>query len=107
MVLLPDDRLVHGTVQDVKSGAVQVNIGELISVFLSVYATRGQGDAPVHNTINVSGIERLCHARCEVIIVNASMATNPEAKSELVNGFTAGMVARKLASCSTSHTNPL
>jgi hypothetical protein len=38
VVLLPDDRLVHGTVQDVKSGQIQVNIGELMPVFLSVEA---------------------------------------------------------------------
>ena len=42
-VLLPDDRLVHGTVQDVKSGQIQVNIGELMPVFLSVDAASEQG----------------------------------------------------------------
>ncbi len=42
-VLLPDDRLVHGTVQDVKSGQIQVNIGELMPVFLSVAAAREKG----------------------------------------------------------------
>jgi hypothetical protein len=38
VVLLPDDRLVPGTVQDVKSEQIQVNIGELMPVFLSVDA---------------------------------------------------------------------
>ena len=42
-VLLPDDRLVHGTVQDVKSGQIQVNIGELMPVFLSVEAASERG----------------------------------------------------------------
>ena len=42
-VLLPDDRLVRGTVQDVKSGQIQVNIGELMPVFLSVDAVREKG----------------------------------------------------------------
>jgi hypothetical protein len=42
-VLLPDDRLVRGTVQDVKSGQIQVNIGELMPVFLSVDAAREKG----------------------------------------------------------------
>jgi hypothetical protein len=42
-VLLPDDRLVHGTVQDVKSGQIQVNIGELMPVFLSVDAASEKG----------------------------------------------------------------
>jgi len=43
MVLLPDDRLVSGTVQDVKSGQIQVNIGELMPVFLSVGAASEKG----------------------------------------------------------------
>lgn len=43
VVLLPDDRLVHGTVQDVKSGQIQVNIGELMPVFLSVEAASEKG----------------------------------------------------------------
>lgn len=43
MVLLPDDRLVHGTVHDVKSGQIQVNIGELQPVFLSVQAASEKG----------------------------------------------------------------
>ncbi len=43
MVLLPDDRLVPGTVQDVKSGQIQVNIGELMPVFLSVNAASEKG----------------------------------------------------------------
>lgn len=42
-VLLPDDRLVRGTVQDVKAGQIQVNIGELMPVFLSVDAAREKG----------------------------------------------------------------
>lgn len=37
-LLLPDDRLVHGTVQTVKSGQIQVNIGELMPIVLSVNA---------------------------------------------------------------------
>ncbi|MEO5955590.1 MAG: hypothetical protein ABIR36_07870 [Nitrospiraceae bacterium] len=44
-VLLPDDRPVRGTVQDVKSGQIQVNIGELMPVFLSVDTAREKGDA--------------------------------------------------------------
>lgn len=43
VVMLPDDRLVHGTVQDVKSGQIQVNIGELMPVFLSVEAASEKG----------------------------------------------------------------
>ena len=42
-VLLSDDRLVRGTVQDVKSGQIQINIGELMPVFLSVEAAREKG----------------------------------------------------------------
>lgn len=47
VVLLPDDRLVPGTVQDVKSGQIQVNIGELMPVFLSVDAAREKGLPPL------------------------------------------------------------
>ena len=58
-VLLPDDRLVHGTVQDVKSGQIQVNIGELMPVFLSVDAASEQGMPSLQRgdklTIIVSG----------------------------------------------------
>jgi hypothetical protein len=43
VVVLPDDRLVSGTVQDVKSGQIQVNIGELMPVFLSVEAASEKG----------------------------------------------------------------
>lgn len=43
VVLLPDDRMVHGTVQDVKSGQIQVNVGELMPVFLSVQAASEKG----------------------------------------------------------------
>jgi hypothetical protein len=43
VVVLPDDRLVSGTVQDVKSGQIQVNIGELMPVFLSVGAASEKG----------------------------------------------------------------
>jgi hypothetical protein len=43
VVLLPDDRLVQGTVQEVKSGQIQVNIGELQPVFLSVDAASEKG----------------------------------------------------------------
>ncbi|MEP6960063.1 MAG: hypothetical protein ABI980_15155 [Nitrospirota bacterium] len=46
-VLLPDDRLVRGTVQDVKSGQIQVNIGELMPVFLSVEAASEKGMRPL------------------------------------------------------------
>ncbi|MEO8340091.1 MAG: hypothetical protein ABI604_10295 [Nitrospirota bacterium] len=42
-VLLPDDRLVHGTVQAVRSGQIQVDIGELMPVYLSVEAAREKG----------------------------------------------------------------
>ena len=43
LILLPDDRLVHGTVQDVKSGQIQVNIGELMPVILSAEAAMEKG----------------------------------------------------------------
>lgn len=43
MVLLPDDRLVSGTVQAVRSGQIQVNIGEVMPVFLSVEAATKKG----------------------------------------------------------------
>ncbi len=43
MVLLPDDRIVPGTVQTVKSGQIQVNIGELMPVVLSVEAATRKG----------------------------------------------------------------
>lgn len=43
LMLLPDDRLVHGTVQDVRSGQIQVNIGELMPVVLSVEAASEKG----------------------------------------------------------------
>jgi|CXWL01.1.fsa_nt_gi hypothetical protein len=43
LVLLPDDRLVSGTVQDVRSGFIQVNIGQLQPVVLSVGATSEKG----------------------------------------------------------------
>ncbi len=43
LVRLPDDRLIHGTVQDVKPGKIQVNIGELPPVFLSVDAASEKG----------------------------------------------------------------
>ncbi|MEP7153574.1 MAG: hypothetical protein ABI856_17880 [Nitrospira sp.] len=42
-MLLPDDRIVPGTVQTVKSGQIQVNIGELMPVVLSVEAAREKG----------------------------------------------------------------
>lgn len=42
-ILLPDDRLVQGTVQDVRAGQIQVNIGELMPVFLSVEAAAEKG----------------------------------------------------------------
>lgn len=47
LVLLPDDRLVTGTVQDVKSGQIQVNIGELMPIYLSVEAASEKGMAPL------------------------------------------------------------
>lgn len=43
VVLLPDDRLVSGTVQDVKSWQIQVSIGELMPVFLSLDAASDKG----------------------------------------------------------------
>jgi hypothetical protein len=59
VVLLPYHRLVHGTVQDVKSGQIQVNIGELMPVFLSVDAASEQGMSSLQRgdklTIVVSG----------------------------------------------------
>ena len=42
-MLLPGDRLVRGTVQDVKSWQIQVNIGELMPVFLSVDVAAEKG----------------------------------------------------------------
>ena len=42
-VLLPDDRLVRGTVQEVRSGQIQVNIGELMPMVLSVNAASEKG----------------------------------------------------------------
>ncbi len=47
LVLLPNDRLVPGTVQDVKSGQIQVNIGELMPVYLSAQAAAEKGMAPL------------------------------------------------------------
>ena len=46
-VLLPDDRLVRGTVQEVRSGQIQVNIGELMPIYLSVEAASEKGMAPL------------------------------------------------------------
>ena len=43
LILLPDDRLVQGTVQDVRAGEIQVNIGELMPVYLSVEAAAEKG----------------------------------------------------------------
>jgi hypothetical protein len=42
-MVLPDDRLVRGTVQEVGSGQIQVNIGELMPVVLSVKAASEKG----------------------------------------------------------------
>ncbi len=42
-MVLPDDRIVPGTVQAVKSGQIQVNIGGLMPIFLSVKAASEQG----------------------------------------------------------------
>ncbi len=47
LVLLPNERLVPGTVQDVKSGQIQVNIGELMPIYLSVEAASEKGMAPL------------------------------------------------------------
>ena len=58
-VLLPDDRLVPGTVQHVKSWQIQVNIGELMPRFLSVEAAAHKGMPSLQSgdtlTIIVSG----------------------------------------------------
>jgi hypothetical protein len=43
LFLLPEERIVTGTVQHVKSGVIQVNIGELEPLFLSVQAARERG----------------------------------------------------------------
>lgn len=43
LFLLPENRLVTGTVQHVKSGVIQVNIGELEPLFLSSKAMSGEG----------------------------------------------------------------
>jgi hypothetical protein len=42
-MLLPDDRIVRGTVQDVRSGFIQVNIGEVEPLFLSVQDASERG----------------------------------------------------------------
>ncbi|WP_447987142.1 hypothetical protein [Nitrospira sp. Nam74] len=42
-VLLPEDRIVRGTVQDVRSGFMQVNIGEVEPLFLSVQDASERG----------------------------------------------------------------
>jgi len=42
-LLLPDDRIVIGTVQHVRSGVVQVNIAELEPLFLSLEAAAEKG----------------------------------------------------------------
>lgn len=42
-VLLPDERIVPATVQDVRSGFIQVNIGEVEPLFLSVQAASEKG----------------------------------------------------------------
>ncbi|MEO7862898.1 MAG: hypothetical protein ABIU05_21160, partial [Nitrospirales bacterium] len=42
-MVLPGDRLVPGTVHAVKSGQIQVNIGELMPVVLSVEAAAHKG----------------------------------------------------------------
>ena len=59
MVLLPGDRIVLGTVHAVKSGQIQVNIGELMPIFLSVNAASEQGTPSLQPgdtlTIIVSG----------------------------------------------------
>ena len=47
LFLLPENRLVIGTVQHVKSGVIQVNIGELEPLFLSSKAMSGKGIRPV------------------------------------------------------------
>lgn len=47
LFLLPENRLVTGTVQHVKSGVIQVNIGELEPLFLSSKAMSGKGIKPV------------------------------------------------------------
>jgi hypothetical protein len=43
LFLLPEERIVTGTVQHVKSGVIQVNIGELEPLFLSVQAASERG----------------------------------------------------------------
>ena len=43
LFLLPDDRIVMGTVQHVISGVIQVNIGELMPLYLSVEAASEKG----------------------------------------------------------------
>ena len=58
-MLLPDDRIVLGTVHTVKAGQIQVNIGELMPIFLSVKAASEQGTPSLQPgdtlTIIVSG----------------------------------------------------
>lgn len=47
LYLLPDNEIVTGTVQDVKSGVIQVDIGKLKPLFLSDHAARDTGIWPV------------------------------------------------------------
>ncbi|HEX3203590.1 MAG TPA: hypothetical protein VHQ67_02485 [Nitrospiraceae bacterium] len=46
-LLLPDDRIVIGTVQHVRSGVVQVNIAELEPLFLSLESAAEKGISPI------------------------------------------------------------
>ncbi len=47
MYLLPENRVVTGTVQDLKSGVIQIDIGQLEPLFLSDNAAREKGIWPV------------------------------------------------------------
>ena len=47
LFILPEERIVTGTVQYVKSGVIQVNIGELEPLFLSVKAAGDKGISTV------------------------------------------------------------
>lgn len=47
LFILPEDHIVPGTVQHIKSGVIQVNIGELEPLFLSAAAASQKGMGPL------------------------------------------------------------
>ena len=61
-LLLPDNRIVIGTVQHIKSGVIQVNIGELEPLFLSVQDAAERG---------ITSIER--GGKLEIVLTNTGL----------------------------------